>query len=265
MADEDLLPEGEGAGAIDTPEIDETPPDDTPAPAPPSIEDVASRMGWAPKEEWRGDPDRWKPADEFVANTADINAKLGNRLSNMEKQLETMGRTSARIAEQTIAQERQRLLEQRDEAFDTGDKETFVKLDKKLSELTTETPTQDVPPETQAWVEKNGNWFGKDTEATNWAKSRAEQLAGQGLPPARQLAIVEKEARDFYPEHFEKPKAPASPAPLNQPGQRGAPKTSAKGFAQLPAEAKSAALDFEKNGRCTKEEYAKIWFEEQEA
>jgi uncharacterized membrane protein YqaE (UPF0057 family) len=28
--------------------------------------DKATKMGWTPKTEFRGDPDKWRPADEFV-------------------------------------------------------------------------------------------------------------------------------------------------------------------------------------------------------
>ena len=39
--------------------------DATPQPA--ETEDKARRLGWVPKEEFKGDPENWRSADEFMA------------------------------------------------------------------------------------------------------------------------------------------------------------------------------------------------------
>lgn len=262
--EEDLPPDVEEQGDIDAPEDN---PEDSPdvSDETPTFEDIASGMGWSPKDKWRGDPEKWKPAHEFIASTADINAKLNTRLSGMEQRLDTMARTSARMTEQALAKQRQELLDARSEAFESGDAEAFNKADKALDELGNVAIEQAAPPpETQAWMEKNA-WFGKDRDATNWAQNRAGELAEKGIGEARQLQIVEREARQLFPEYFEEPKQPAKPVPLSQPGKRGNPAPAKNTYANLPPEAKKAADDFAKAGRCTKEEYAKIYFEEQEA
>lgn len=259
---EDDLPPDEGvADAIDAPEIEDAADADNDAPPPaPTVEDLASEMGWRPQEEWRGDPDKWKPAHDFMRATVDVNRKVTNRLKGVEEQLSTMARTSATLTERAVAEERQRILSQRKEAIEMGDVEAVDQADAALRELPKLQP-EGPPPEAKDFIERNA-WFNTDPEATTWAVNRAEELSKQGIGPARQVAIVEREAKGLFPELFPEPKAKPKPVQLNQPGNRGG-KTAAKGFSAMPAAAQAAALDYEKRGVCSKEEYAATFFEQE--
>jgi hypothetical protein len=254
---EDDLPPDEGvADAIAAPADDTI--DD--APTPPTVEDLAGEMGWRPQDEWRGDPEKWKPAHEFMRATVDVNRKVTNRLKGVEEQLATMARTSATLTERAVADERQRILDARKEAIDMGDHAAVDAADEALRELPKIQPVDAPPPETLDFMERNA-WFGKDAEASAWAFNRAEELRKQGLGTTRQLAIVEREAKGLFPELFPEAKPKAKVADLTPPGNRGG-KTAARGFSAMPAAAQSAALDYEKKGVCTKEQYAATYFEE---
>lgn len=272
MADE-ALPQDGDEGVIDAPaeddgvvttEVIHEDEGQEEAPAP-TIEDLAADMGWRPQDEWRGDPNAWKPAADFVRSTVDVNSKLKNSIKNLEQQVSTIARTSASMTERAVAQERQRLLNERQQAFDEGDSDKFNKVDKELSKLQSQPLEQQItPPETQQFLERNP-WMNTDAEAAAWAQHRAGELANQGIGPARQLAIVEQEAKNLFPEHFEQQQEAPKPrqgVPLNKPGNRGG-KPAPKGFASLPKDAQQAALDYEKRGVCTKEEYAQTYFEEE--
>lgn len=249
------------ADEVDSGEVVETTDIDTPEaqPEPVTLEGLASEMGWRPKEEWKGDPDKWKPADAFMRSTVDVNHKLGNRLKSMEDQLSRVARTSVAMTERAVAAERERLLKEREEAFDAGDRDAYQRAEHELRKVET-VATPVVPDETQSFVEKHSNWFGKDQEATAWAVNRADELAKTGLGPARQLAIVEREAKQMFPEFFADDRHKPKPAPLNTPGVRSAV-SAKKGFASLPPEAQKEALYFEKKG-VPREEYAKTYYEE---
>lgn len=226
---------------------------------PVTVEGLASEMGWRPKEDWKGDPDKWKPAHEYMRATVDVNRKLGNRLKGVEDQLQRVARTSVTMTERAVAAERERLLKERDEAFDAGDRDAFQRADRELAKVV-EVAAPVVPDETHSFVERNANWFQKDAEATAWAVNRSNELAATGLGPARQLAIVEREAKSMFPEFFEAEKPRAKPAPLNTPGNRAVVSTR-RGFASLPPEAQKEALYFEKKG-VPREDYAKTYYEE---
>lgn len=261
---EDDLPLSEDVGPVDAPAIEV--PDDTPTEAndtpPPSLEDIAANMGWSPKEQWRGDAGKWKPAHEFVAATADINAKLATKIKSVDEQLANISRTNAAMLERALAEQRKQLLQERQEAFDVGDRERFDAADQQLKQIPSAVPKAPPAPEVQAFAEKHAAWFQKDQEATNWAFNRAEELAKQGLSAPRQLAIVERELGTYFPEYADKPKPKA--VALSQPGNR-ASTTRAKTFADLPAEAQKAARDFAATGKVTLEQYVASYFQTQEA
>lgn len=227
---------------------------------PVTVEDLASDMGWSPKDKWRGAPDDWKPAHEFVRTTANINRGLRDTLKGVQTQVANMARTSAVMTERAVAAERERLQAERKEAFEVGDSAAYEQASEKLATLPT--APQNLAPEVTDFIERNASWWQKDQDATAWAIARSAELERTGIGAARQVSIVEREAKTIFPELFEsepKPKA----APLNRPGNRGAA-PQAKGFASLPADAKAVALDYEKRG-FSKEDYAKIYFEEQGA
>lgn len=237
---------------VETPEI-------AAEPEPVTVEGLAGEMGWRPKEEWKGDPDKWKPAQDYLRSTVDVNRKVVNRMKGMEDQISRMARTSAAMTERAVAAERERLLKERDEAFDAGDRETFQRAEQELRKVETVAPPA-VPDETLSFVERNASWFQKDTEATTWAVNRTEELAKQGFGVARQLAIVEREAKSLFPEFFDAEKPKPKPAPLNVPGARSAAPAK-RGFASLPPDAQKEALYYEKKG-LSREDYAKTYYEE---
>lgn len=255
--EQDASSDGE---AIDSGEIAEVAEIADAPPEPVTLEGLAGEMGWRPKDDWKGDPTKWKPAHDFMRATVDVNHKLSNRLKGVEDQLARVARTSVSITEREVAKERDRLVKEREEAFDAGDREAFVRADRELAKVV-EVAAPPVPDETHSFVERNANWFQKDKEATAWAVNRANELASTGLGPARQLAIVEREAKAMFPEFFEAEKPKAKAAPLNTPGARSAV-SAKKGFASLPADAQKAALDFEAKRGINREEYAKIYYEE---
>lgn len=245
----------EGLEGVEAPIIEQQQEEHQPA----SVDDLASEMGWKPKDQWKGDPDKWKPADQFLRRTVDVNRALSDQMKGLQGQVDTMARTSAVIAERAIAAERERILAEKQEAFETGDGEAFNRADEKLKTLNVSIPPQETP-EVAAFKDRNAAWFNKDDDATRWAVNRAGELAKQGIgSPARQLAIVEREAKQLFPEFFPEP---AKGVPLNKPGPRGNSQATGKGYSALPADVQVAAIDYEKRGVCTKEEYAKIYFEQ---
>jgi len=249
-----------GDEAIEAVEVEETEAVEVEQAEPVTIEGLAGEMGWRPKEDWKGDPDKWKPAHEYVRSTVDVNRKVVNRLKGVEDQLARVARTSVSITEREVAKERERLMQEREEAFDAGDRDAFQKAERELAKVATVAPPT-VPDETHSFIERNANWFQKDQEATAWAINRTNELAATGLGHARQLAIVEREAKQMFPEFFEAEKPKPKAAPLNTPGTRAAV-SAKKGFASLPADAQKAALDFEAKRGINREEYAKIYYEE---
>ena len=171
----------------------------------------ARAMGWAPKEEFRGDPERWKDADTFVAEAE----------QNMPVMRERLRDATRRISEFEQKQERQRrefadhvarvermsvtaLERQRDQivgsyeaakrqAVEVGDLNRYDQLKhdeaQSLKHFDTTARQAAAPPATQQpggaqrqftpdematvgeWVGKNG-WFERDLELNAVAQAR---------------------------------------------------------------------------------------------
>ena len=224
-----------------------------------STDDLAAEMGWTPKDTWRGDPAKWKPSDEFLKSTVNVNKNLSGSLKSLERQVQTMAATSAKLTEAAVKKARDEAMAKRQEAFETGDAEAFEKADQELKSVASEPVGPS--PEGAEFAQKHASWFQKDEAATQYALRRADYYANDGLPPAKQIAAVERDMKEHFPEYF--PDAPqrAKAVQLNNPGGRGAV-PAAKGFTSLPKDVQAAALDYEKRGVCTKEDYAKTYYEE---
>jgi len=138
------------------------PPDDA------EVERVARVNGWKPKDEFKGDPEKWAPAPVFVARglenpaiLADRNKVLASKLDRLElqhrtatAQLETKLNdavstvatmtTMMRSAEQrAFERARRELKAERDKAVESGDTQTYQRVDREIEELDKAKP----PPE----------------------------------------------------------------------------------------------------------------------
>lgn len=260
------------------PEAEAKPEAETKEPATPkvsSIEDVASRMGWSPKEKWHGPAEKWKPADEFLISTVDINHKLARDLKATKESVDRISRTSAAIAEREIERRMAELSARHDAAVEAGDKEGAKRLGVEIAKA------QAAPATTQDAslikdFEARNPWFGEDPDASDLAYKTAEMWMRKGADHATQMQKAEEVVRKRFPTLFEggKPAAQEAqpearkPAPaVNSPATRtGATNPHKKGQADLPEPARRAAVhamkDFVRRGRCTEEEYWKMYFEE---
>lgn len=241
MADEDNdaltgADEGADASVQEAPQLSE-------------VEELASEMGWRPKDQWQGDEGDWKPAKDFLKTTRDINRDLHKQVKNLSKQMEGVQRATATMTERAISEARTKWEAEHERAVEEGDTAGAKKAANELAQLDKVKPEQAPDPEGAAFAEKHSAWFGRDQEATDYAIRRAGELAKQGLPPSRQIAAVEREMKEHYPEYFPE-KAPKKEPPAVADPQRTA-RTSAreKGYATLPPEARKACNDFvEKHG-----------------
>jgi predicted RNase H-like nuclease (RuvC/YqgF family) len=82
--------------------------EDVPRETPPEISqetiDRARMMGWRPKEEFPGDPDKFTPADKWVERGENMipimksqMGKYENKISSLEAQIESQKKTTERL------------------------------------------------------------------------------------------------------------------------------------------------------------------------
>jgi hypothetical protein len=251
VADEDLALEGDGAQVEDTEGAEQQ--QETPEP----IASLAKELGWVPKEEFRGEPDKWKPAEQFIRDGRDIQQTTARELRSLREQMERVGSVTETIIQDRVATAQAEWQRKMAQAVDDGDTETALKL---ADQRPTAKPNGTGPdPTVQSWVAKNP-WFNSDP----LARVKAEELSGRlaHLPVPEQLAQVERAIRKDFPEHFA---APAKQPPGVQTGQSRNPNPSnrVKGFADMPLESQQVARDFERLNGVPKDDFAKQYWANQ--
>lgn len=212
------------------------------------LEGRARRMGWRPREEFRGDPDRWIPAEEFIDRgermlplLQERNRAADRQITELRQRVEEQGQTlnsmlqSARRAEQVgYRRAMQELSQQRQRAVETGDTAAFAAVEQAMRELGPEPQVPQVPqppnnggpqanadPTIVAWVERNP-WF-KNHRVANVAMIAAMQEAERdnpGASTADHLMEAEDVIRRRFPELFPRRHTNGNGNGAAQPQQR---------------------------------------------
>ena len=240
----------------------------------------ARDMGWKPKDEWHGEPDGFRDAEEFVKRGEEIVGYM-RRDRDVQRAKAERAETDRDVrirrleAANTASLERQATQHKADikaisagqrKATEEGDLAEFDALEAKRDALTPPEAPQEQPahsPDDSAVKEwaKDNPWFYTDPDMRALATSTAGRLAQGGADVHAQIAEAEKEVRRRFPEKFEAPKAIVETG--GQPPKRG-PKP--KGVAQLPKEAREAFDGFVKMGVYKKDDlsdYAQKYWEQE--
>lgn len=237
----------------DTPELD--------------AEDRALGMGWTPKAQFKGDPEKWVDAETFVKRGEEFlpflkanNKRLEKELENVRKDLKTFGEFHKKTAEREYGRALADLKAELAEASAAGDADAVDDISDRLADLKAdikaEAPAKAGHSEdvVKAWVAKN-DWYAKDPALRGAAKEISIELEAAGLTDtAEQLAEVAKRIKAEFPEKFGNPRRRDS-SPV-EAGGHGARK-SGKSRADLPLEARQFMDRMVKSGTMTEAEYLK--------
>jgi hypothetical protein len=209
----------------------------------------AARMGYVPKEEFRGDPDKWISAREFIERAEkQLPIALGT-IKNLEGKLERMEKKFAGMTDtlekfnkhhktaleretaKAAGEYKRGLEDARTEmrlAMEEGDSEKFDKASKRLDGLLENPPEKLEEAETKIdtkfadqpkfdpkihnqWVEDN-SWFIKEFKMNRFAVECGEFLKLTISDQKEQLKEITKMVKEEFPEYFGNParRKPAS-------------------------------------------------------
>jgi hypothetical protein len=232
-----------------------------------SVETQARELGWSPKEEFKGDPERWIDAETFVKRGEELmpilkanNRKLLGEVMSLKEavkasqdSISALKEFNSKINIREAKETKKVLVEQLKEARSDGDVETELKLTKEIDKTEkalevaeTKPVEQPVAPATDpvfiAWKEEHP-WFGQDKRKTNIAIAIGNELRSD--PESRNLtgrAFLDKVIQEL---NKTLPSAERTPAQSKVEGGRGSgnsggPSGSGKTFNDLPSEAKDA-------------------------
>ncbi len=255
MAEQDTaLVEDDGAQLETDSQEQGAPQDDTPEP----IVNLARDLGWTPKDEWHGDPEKWKPAEQFIRDGREIQQSTSRELKALREQMDRIGGVTETIVRDKVAERDAYWQAQFDKAVEDGDADAARKAASQING-TGAAPQKGPDPQVATWVAKNP-WYSTDPLAQARAQEISDRL--KHLPVPEQLAQVDRAIRKEFPEHFPKAKGP----PATQTGaQRNAVTSNRqKGFADMPPAAKEMAIDYESRLGVKKEDFAKSYWAKNE-
>ena len=260
---------------IDAPDVD------SPEAGGNDVETQAREQGWAPLEEYKGDPKRWRSAEEFLEFGERVNPIIKKQrdeykadLKAMEAKFEKQQEHVSKLLEFRSKQEQERyegelsyLKTQLRDARRAGEDETVEVIEEKLDELKGNAPIKyevekapeqhsDNTVEFQEWRSKNDTWFEKDDKATMYALGLANKMVTEKTTLRGEAFFneISRKVKSEFPSLFS-PKRGMVEASSNG-GSRPAPRAS---YERLPQEAKDACDDYVNAKLGTREDYIKLF------
>ena len=254
-------------------------------------EERARKHGWVPKEDFRGDPDKWRTAEEFNDIGDNLMPVMKERLQTLEDKhtetLEKLGKATDGI-QKLADHHRGTQRRARDHAIKTvraemrqaaadGDVDAYDRLTQQEGSIAAENPAPGTPPispEYAAFAEANP-WYEADPVLKQYADQLSEHVGGQVANDKEFYKEIRSRVAAAYPTHkaFAEetaeaghfvPVAPVEGGGLG--GDGGAASGEKKTWKDLPKEYQDTyELEFSDMSEFfSREDYAKGIFEEEE-
>jgi hypothetical protein len=220
-----------------------------------SVETAARAGGWVPKDEWKGDPEKWVDAPGFVLKAAEILPHVNQALREAKSEIRDVKKTLASFAEhhnktEQRAYERafREIQDRIDASASVGDVQGVRNATDELIELQKDVAKpaaaqSGASPEFSAWQDENA-WYGKDKPLSAAFDALCKEVFDDGYTtPKAGLKEAMSRLKADYPHKFENPARKQAP-PVE--GGGAPPRARGKGYADLPPDAKAMCDDFVK-------------------
>ena len=260
----------------------------------PTAEETARLSGWVPEEEFRGDKERWTPADKWNERTETLMPILKTQLKKYEKELieskesltatkseieglrktmERMANVSSKISQREYDRAIETIKEQQLAAVENADSDAFQELESQKEKLekpeTIEMETPKAPAidankeQADQWKAEN-KWYEEKPQLGMYASSIENFVATQnpGKSVKEILDLVTLEVKKRFPDDFKNP-ARNTPSAVDSSGvQPGGGGSSKNGWSSLPKEAMAQFNSLvDKIPGYTKEEFLSAYYE----
>lgn len=180
-------------------------------------EDQAREQGWRPKEEFEGDPEKWKPAKEFVER-GELFGKidgLGKELKETRKALKMLQEhhTKVKEVEYKRAVDELKALQKRhleegnsDGYLEASELLTDLKAEQKAREAVSAAQPAQTDPRFSSWIDANP-WYTKDPDMREYADVVGLGYANKhpGIDPEDVLKYVSVQVKSFFKDKFKNP------------------------------------------------------------
>jgi len=213
----------------------------------PASEIAARKQGWTPKEDFKGDEDKWVDAETFVERGKEINSILRKNNERLEEKLERMSESVEKFSKYHEETEKRAyenakkdLEKQAVKAVEEGDVEAYTEIKQQQDDLVApEMEQQQVSNDAfNDWL-KNNQWYSNDRELQIMADGYGQLCSEQGLSGESLYAEVSKRVMARAPDKFGKKESQQSVEEGSAP-----PKQGGKSFSDLPKDAQSVCKEF---------------------
>lgn len=245
-------------------------------------EERARRMGWIPKEEYKGHEENWVDAETFYNRSLEELPIMRENFKKLERKYEAQERESrqaiqdikdhaTRVEKLSYERAMKELLREQKEAVSDGDVERFDQIEKEKQDLQkgkkeaveVQEPNQVDPYEQQQiqdWINKE-LWYKNDVNLQAAANTYEAFLSSSqpSVPLRERLDMVSAHIKKTFPEKFginPNRQLPPTVEGANKVSRR---KPNAKSYENLPSEAKKVCDRQVKRGELTKEEFLKYY------
>ncbi|HET8688191.1 MAG TPA: hypothetical protein VFM18_16275 [Methanosarcina sp.] len=232
------------------------------------VEQKAMEMGWVPKEEYTGDPERWKSAEVFLALDEPIKRieSQSKELKAVRKALEALQEHHSKVREAEYKRAMDDLKAARRQAYQDGDIDKVEALEERIDEFKAQAeeikqaakiqvdPEPTVHPEFQHWLNRNP-WYQSYKHMAAFADEVGLKLNAQGLPRAEILKRVEEEVRKEFPNKFRNPNKDTAPSVEGNAAKRNGAGAKADGEFELSEQERTIMNTLVRNKVITKEKY----------
>jgi hypothetical protein len=180
---------------------------------PTPIEIEARNQGWMPQDEWQGDPDKWRPAKEYVDRGELLRRIEGQSKSLKETQqaLKQLADMHKKVREVEYTRALTDLKTQKKAAMVEGDLMRVAEVEesidylKEQQQIVAQEPViPDITQSPQALVawEGSNRWYKTDRAMTSFANDLAAELRGKGYGLEMALQEIDKQVRVEFPHKF---------------------------------------------------------------
>jgi hypothetical protein len=226
-------------------------------------EDEARSQGWRPKEEYEGDPNKWRPAKEFVER-GELFGKIdsmGKELKETRKALKMLQEHHTRVKETEFKRAVDELKVLQKKHLEEGNSDGYLEATELLTDLKAEQKAREVAaqvapkqqdPRFESWKQQN-EWYTKDADMREYADAVGLGYAQRhpGMSPEDVLEYVTKQVKLTYKDKFTNPNRTrpnsVEGASTTQPVK--------KDSVELSEDERRVMNTFVRQGIMTKEEY----------
>lgn len=207
--------------------VEEKEEEETPQEEP--FEVKAREMGWVPKEEYRGDPDTWVDAKEFVGRAPLFDAIHQEKRKNekLRSDIDKIKVFQKKIYDKAKEDAIKQLKQQYEEASQSSDIKTAIETKEEIERLEKETfeekeedkkePSDQVPEENkkayEKWI-KDNKWYEEDEDMRLYATAYGYNILAnnEGIEYTDLLNKVAERMREKFPDKFSTPSQKRTPA-----------------------------------------------------